>query len=217
MSGQISFEEIIAALAARMQLPLPGEEAQLAMAPAHRGKFASYQELGITPKESAVLVLCYQASGAFKFVLTKRTPAANVHGGQISLPGGKKEQTDADTEATALRETHEEVGIEPAAVKLIGRLTQLYIPVSNFLVQPVLGYLPTKPVFAKSEIEVADIVEADITQLLDPARRLTMDFQAKNNFQFSAPYFDIQGHVVWGATAMMLSEFKSIIQPIVRP
>jgi 8-oxo-dGTP pyrophosphatase MutT (NUDIX family) len=133
------------------------------------------------------------------------------HSGQISFPGGKLEDSDPSPAFAALRETEEEIGVEMNKVNLLGKLTDLYIPVSNFLVYPFVGFMEEEPVFRRQESEVASIVESPLDHLLTPETRGVTHLSIQNGLTIpDVPYFDVDGHVVWGATAMMLNEFLEL-------
>lgn len=166
--------------------------------------------------ESSVCILLFpNESGSFSFTLMERT-SHNIndkHKGQISLPGGKKEQEDEDASQTALRELQEEVGVNMADVQLIGQLTELYIPVSNFVVYPFIGITPIKPTYKRQESEVQEIFEVDVKELFKAENLKTKHIKISENITLKdVPYYDLEQRVVWGATAMILSEFKSIVK-----
>jgi 8-oxo-dGTP pyrophosphatase MutT (NUDIX family) len=137
-----------------------------------------------------------------------------AHSGQVSLPGGKFEPDDRDLLDTARRETQEEIGVEGNKIKLIGSLSEMYIVVSNFKVLPVVGYLDHKPAFIPEIKEVARIIHSPLDHILDQQRRKEKDIIVGNNYKIRSPYFDIDGEVIWGATAMILSELVTLIQEI---
>ncbi|MCB0661486.1 MAG: CoA pyrophosphatase [Saprospiraceae bacterium] len=188
---------------------LPGRDAQLHMAPSVR---KHYMEAPDTASTASVLALFYPKEGQNHLVLIERQTKKNDrHGGQISLPGGKTEPTDAGHDETALREAEEEVGVKSNDVELIGSLTELYIPVSNFKVFPFVGFMDYRPDFVPQLSEVKSILEIPFDEFLHQSARKTMDMQVSQHITMrSVPYFDVQGRVVWGATAMILSELISI-------
>jgi 8-oxo-dGTP pyrophosphatase MutT (NUDIX family) len=145
--------------------------------------------------------------------LTVRGSGLRNHTGQVSLPGGRVD--DGETfEAAALREATEEIGIDPGAVDLLGRLTPLHIPVSGFLLHPIVGYTSMRPAFQRAEWEVARIIEAPVAQLSEPGvikREIRTRVVNGQSIDVDVPYFDIDGEKVWGATAMVLSEFCAIL------
>lgn len=159
--------------------------------------------------------MLYPTTNSANCVLIERPSYDGVHGGQISFPGGKMDATDPHLEYTARRECFEEINLPLEAGKLIGSLTDVYIPVSNFLVSPYVFSLDETPSLTPDEREVESIIEFDVLQLLDHSQIKTKDMKLGKGFiQKNVPYFDINGHVVWGATAMMLSEFREIIKVI---
>ncbi len=198
---------------------LPGPHAQQLMAPAHRLSSEHYLKTITNYRKGSVLILLYEKNNAPHFVLTLRPSYDGIHSGQISLPGGKIEATDANHRVAALRETQEEIGILPQQIEILGELTQLYIPPSNFLVIPVVGFCKKTPVFKKDEKEVAEVIDVATTVLLSDEKRenkimdLSRGLNAPDLTQVNVPYFNINGHHVWGATAMILSEFAEIIRP----
>lgn len=161
-------------------------------------------------RKSAVLLLLYPHNGAIEFPLIVRQEYPGVHSGQIALPGGKFEDSDQNLTETALRETHEEIGIPPDQIKVLGHLSELFVPPSNFNILPVVGFTTTLPKFIPQQEEVRDIIKADINDLNDEHLRKHKNMTFFNKAAVSVPYFDIQGHVVWGATAMILSEFAKL-------
>ena len=147
--------------------------------------------------------------------LTVRGSGLRNHTGQVSLPGGRVE-ADETLEAAALREATEEIGVDPSTVELLGRLTPLHIPVSGFLLHPIVGYTSMRPAFQRAEWEVARIIEAPVSLLADPAivKREIRPWVVKGqSIDVDVPYFDIDGEKVWGATAMVLAEFCAILTP----
>ncbi len=174
------------------------------MAPYPRGNF----EQAPQPKEAGVLVLLYPApDGELHLVLTRRNEGLRGHSGQVSFPGGRRDPDDISFEATALRETCEELGLCEIDVTILGHLTPIYIPVSHFLVHPVVAYTPTMPDFVPNPHEVAEVLSAPLWALLDP-RYKAEEYRSFQNIQVKVPYYDLCGHKVWGATAVMLSEFE---------
>lgn len=165
-----------------------------------------------TARIGAVLLMVYPLADELHVVLTRRPDTLNTHAGQISFPGGRQEG-DETLQTTALRETFEEVGITDADLTVIGQLTPLYIPPSDFEVTPFVAWHhpPTRPAFQPSAAEVAEILEVPLSQLLDPSTLQESEriFQGQS---FQVPFFNVDGHKVWGATAMMLREFLTRLQ-----
>ncbi len=211
--------EVISQLKQQLTLPLPGAFAHKVMAPAHRLSSEEYLKSAKNYRKGSVLILLYEQNNALNFVLTLRHSYAGVHSGQVSLPGGKIEEKDAHPIAAALRETEEEIGIPANQIEVLGELSQLYIFPSNFLVHPVVGFLPFLPSFKKDEKEVAEIIFVNMNDLHQNELRqhkfmdLSRGLNAPDLTRVKVPYFNINGHHVWGATAMILSEFAEITRP----
>ena len=193
-----------------LQQPLPGLAAQLRMSPPGR---PNDMPQGTTPREAGVLLLLYPKEGALHFVLTRRTERLGSHSGQISFPGGRRELGDADLAATALRETHEELGFSLDGIDLLGHLTPLYVPPSHFLISPVVACMAHAPAINPNPDEVAEVIEAPLTVLFDEAAKghELRVLISQNGAQQLTPHYRIAHHKVWGATAMVLSEFEAVI------
>lgn len=180
-----------------------------------RRRLAAYHPVsmdlnGWTP--AAVLLLLYHNAGAEHVLLTVRSETVEHHRGQISFPGGAVHAADADLEMTALRETYEEVGIDPEAVEILGRLDDM-VTISHFRVTPVVGFLHGGPFeFVPSPFEVAEVLEVPLRHLLDPAHLLA-DRRERDGELIVAPAYDFRGYRVWGATARILASFLSLLTP----
>ncbi|MCB0621493.1 MAG: CoA pyrophosphatase [Saprospiraceae bacterium] len=203
--------EPIYLLRERLQSPLPGREAQYRMAHAVR---RSHADPPPDARIACVLALLYPQRAGWHLALIERM-ASNPndrHGGQISFPGGKQEKDDPSLLFTALRETEEEIGVPAQGVNVLGELTELYIPVSNFIVHPFVGYLDFTPEFQPQPEEVRSIVEVPLSLLQDPTSIQTTDLRLAPNLVLKqVPYYNVGGKVVWGATAMMLSELLEVL------
>lgn len=188
---------------------LPGPRAHALMAPSIRppgwGGFD-----GSNPRSSGVMILLFPTDQGMSTVFILRAPGG-PHGGQISLPGGRQEKDDIDLIATARRETYEEIGVDPGAIACVGILTPLYVPHSNYIIQPVVGHVGFQPAFVLDRKEVAATIVVPLKQLFDPGNRKTMILHSSSGAQISAPYYAASGHRIWGATAMIMSEFESLI------
>jgi 8-oxo-dGTP pyrophosphatase MutT (NUDIX family) len=201
-------------LRGKLEGPLPGRAAQYKMASARR-----LEELGDAPvppddaRVACVLHLLHYADGAWRTVLIERTPnPRDRHSGQISFPGGRVEPTDLSLEAVALREAEEEVGVPSEQVELLGRLTELYIPVSNFVVYPFVGLLHGTAGFRPQPGEVEHILRPGMEVFLDHHSRKVTDVAVGQGIKIrDVPYFDVEGRVVWGATAMIMNEFLELL------
>jgi 8-oxo-dGTP pyrophosphatase MutT (NUDIX family) len=194
-----------------LERPLPGLSAQARMAPPYRREQV---ETALNPpadcKQAGVLVLLYPQDGQLCFPLTRRPDNVEFHKGQISLPGGSQENGESLLQ-TALRETQEEIGVEANAVEALGKLTSLYVPPSNFCVQPFVGYVARRPHFRLEAIEVAELIEAPLAALLDPATVRQEDWEIRGGI-WRIPFYQFGPHKVWGATAMILAEFAAILE-----
>lgn len=191
---------------------LPGPEAQYAMAHVSRPPF---KPTPTSATEAAVLLLLFPKEGEWHIAFTQRASkyADDKHKGQMSFPGGKMEETDKDYIAGALRETEEEIGVPMTTVHPLGLLSKLYIPVSNFVVQPVVGYVHSLPDFVLEENEVAELVSESVVRLCSDELKMSKDLAISKQMTLKrVPYFDVQGKVVWGATAMILNEFVTLLK-----
>ncbi len=204
------FESLIEQLKLKLQLPLPGEEAQFEMAHVKREKVAVNSEEASKYRSSAVLILLYPNNdGDTMLLLIERSTYNGHHSGQIALPGGKAEASDKTLEATALREFFEETGSN-ATPEIIGKLTPIYIPVSKFVVQPFVGYLSQRPEFTINDQEVAQLIEWPFTNFMNPDIVKETTIEPMPGLKLKTPYFDVDNKILWGATAMMMNELKWI-------
>jgi 8-oxo-dGTP pyrophosphatase MutT (NUDIX family) len=208
------FERFIDSLKTALTNSLPGEKAQLLMGSGIRMKELRFMPMNDSTKKSGVMILLYPYQDSIFSALILRTKSKSKHSGQVALPGGKYEITDEDLIQTALRETNEEIGVDGKTIHVIGQLTPLYIPPSNFVVFPSVGYTESKPSFVPDRREVSEIIEYNLSELLKEENVKTKEFNVRDEATFVAPYFDINSYVVWGATAMILSEFKEILKKI---
>jgi 8-oxo-dGTP pyrophosphatase MutT (NUDIX family) len=190
--------------------PLPGKAAQMGMAPVAR---TSDSESLATPlpdaRRGGVMALFYPQRDRLFIPLILRPTYTGVHSGQVGFPGGGFDPLDTDLTATALREAYEEVGVHPDEVTVLGHLTQLYVYASNYLVLPTVAWVDYRPDFRADPYEVAQIIEAPLLELLDPTNR-RVETRNLRGFTGDIPFFAIQGHIIWGATAMMLGELLSL-------
>lgn len=190
---------------------LPGISAQINMAPVSRLKELKNPGGDRFVKKSAVLILFYPENGSTKLVMIKRAIDDSVHSGQIAFPGGKFEAKDKELTMTALRETHEEVGINPELIKIIGKLSTLYIPPSNYDVYPFIAYTLEKPAM-KNNYEVEKIIEIDLKELLAPENVTQKTINHRFGKLLDVPCFYIQNEIIWGASAMIISELLEVIK-----
>lgn len=192
---------------------LPAVSAHIKMAPLERQQtLRSEDYLKNNPRSSAVMMLFYPKGQKTHLVLIKRNTYPGIHSAQISFPGGKAEVYDKDLAHTALRETQEEIGVLPADIELVMPFTQIYIPPSNFVVAPFLGLAASQPVFNPNPDEVAALIELPLDVLLDDATIINAPMQTSYSQNIMVPAFKVEEHIIWGATAMMLSELKETIK-----
>jgi len=200
----------------RMKWPetLPGEEFHRQMMSYNRSAAKDVRESAGTYRESAVLILLYPGStGSIYTVLIKRPVYNGTHSAQIAFPGGAKEPQDASAAETALREAQEEVGLDADGIEILGSLSEVYIPPSRFIVNPVVAYSQETPVFTPFSGEVDKLLETPVEWLFDPERvKSTRIFLPLYNTHIEAPYYDLHGEVVWGATAMMIRELVEVLR-----
>ncbi|MBA4321417.1 MAG: coenzyme A pyrophosphatase [Odoribacter sp.] len=190
---------------------LPGTEVQWALASSDR-MIKGFPKI---PREdsaaAAVMILLYPKDDLIYTTFIQRPAYDGVHGGQISFPGGKKEASDTDLIHTAIREVSEEIGVDSTEINVISTLTPLYIPVSNIVVTPVVGWTDRLPIFTRQEEEVVFIIEADIRTLIDPSIIKVKPFEIRGEM-IDIKYFDYKNNVIWGATAMILHELFTILR-----
>ena len=160
------------------------------------------------------MIILYPFQNAVYTVLTLRPSEFGIHSDQVSFPGGRFEEEDNDLQTTALRETREELGIDPSQLSVAGKLTTVYIPVSNFLVHPFVAVSPKRPQFFLNPYEVREIIETDIRIFSDDKIRGESMFGSGDKKNIEAPFYEVNKHKIWGATAMILSELENILQPL---
>ncbi len=210
------FEEFVKKVSIEISRELPGFSAQKLMAPLGRQPFSEY--ITREPKKSAVLILLYPQQEPFeiKTVFIQRPDnEGGSHAGQVSFPGGGMDGSDKDLSETALREAEEEIGVDRQSVSLLGALTPLYIPVSNYMVHPFVGAVANAPSFNIQPAEVKGLLEVRVNDLVSGIyTRTTERFIRIRNTKMEVPCYDISGEIIWGATAMIVSEFSEIMRRI---
>ncbi len=185
--------------------PLPGEEGQMGMAPEFRGE----EIYSGDPKPAAVLILLFPHEENIGVVFIKRNEYNGPHSAQVSFPGGARETDDESLEKTALRETFEELGIK-GKIQILGSMSPLHIPVSNFLVTPFVGWMDEHPVYQPDPTEVQYVIESSLSVLLNPDNIRSGKWK-QNKRSIDAPYYGVGEEKIWGATAMMLCEFLQVV------
>ncbi|MFS4456856.1 NUDIX hydrolase [Maribacter sp. 2304DJ31-5] len=197
-------------------LPLPGEASHYKMAPEIRVKeLLKARSQKKIPRRAAVLALFYpdrQRRTHLLFILRKTYEG--VHSDQVAFPGGKTEEEDESLARTALRETHEEVGVHPNDVTLIREISEVYIPPSNFEVSPFIGLYKEPRPFVRQESEVAELLEVSLTDFLSDTNIVTKRLSTSYAKEIDVPAFKLNGYIVWGATAMMMNEIKVLLNQV---
>ena len=208
---EITINTIAEKLKERLKKPLPGNEAHLTTRIKTKSEvtFSNTEETAIP---AAVLILLFPFEDEIQFFLTKRTEDVEHHKGQISLPGGIRENDESLNE-TALRETKEEVGIDSTKIIISGSLTPFFIPVTGYIVHPFIGWCKEKPSTKIHDVEVNQLFSVSITELMDEKILQTEQWNIRG-YDAIVPYYNFGKCKVWGATAAILSEFKSILEDI---
>lgn len=211
--GVTNFAELCSALKLRLERPLPGEKAHELFRARPVGDIRPLIDHKHPPRPGGVLLLLYEDEGIVKFPLIKRPEYAGAHSGQVSLPGGKAEAGE-DAVQTALRECEEEIGVAQHAVRILGRLSDFFVIPSNYIVTPVVASVAAKPVFRPDPYEVARIIEGHLADIAAEDAMKQKEIIAAGKYRMIAPHFEIENEVVWGATAMMLNEFRTVLRDL---
>jgi len=207
----MDFQRFITQLKITINNDLPGEESHQKMRVIYDQSIElPFSKINSIP--AAVLILLYLADNEIYFFLTKRTDDLKHHKGQISLPGGTQEGNEKLID-TALRETQEEIGINKTSISIIGTITPLFVPVTGFMIYPFIGYSLNKLNPKPDPVEVAKIFSVNISDLLNKENRTTEQRNIRG-YDVQVPYFKLNDYQVWGATSMILSEFRDLIKSI---
>ncbi|RNA63146.1 CoA pyrophosphatase [Chryseobacterium nematophagum] len=191
---------------------LPGENAHGIFSPPYRPVFTYEEVLAKNPKFAAVNIVLYLKNDEWHFPLIQRTiNEHDRHSGQISLPGGKREEMDQDFSQTAIRETSEEIGIDKHYIRIIREMSPIYIPPSNFYVYPYISYSKKNPTFILQQSEAVEVIEFPITSFLNLPDSPEM-MSLPNMEGYEVPIINFNGYIIWGATAMILSEFSQLLK-----
>jgi 8-oxo-dGTP pyrophosphatase MutT (NUDIX family) len=199
----------------RLRHPLPGADAHRRFAPVPSREGWRPDATPSHARRAAALFLIYPGARGPTLALTVRHRDLPNHPGQISLPGGGIDDAESGAQA-ALREAHEEIGVAPATVRILGALSSLWVIVSNFVVEPFVGITDTRPVFQLAAREVEALIELPLQDLHD-VTRIGWERRTRDGLTVDYPFFDLAGHQVWGATAMMLGEFGALFDPDFAP
>jgi 8-oxo-dGTP pyrophosphatase MutT (NUDIX family) len=196
-----------------LQKPLLGITSHLKMAPPTRkAELEAAKEAVPFAKKSAVMILLFHEGEKLKVVFIRRSFYVGIHAGQMAFPGGRYEDSDVTVKETAFREIEEEIGITRDKIELLGRISDIYVPPSNFLISVFVGYLSKKPVYNPDEREVAEVIEVDFDEFLKPENIAVKDFHVPSaNHAVTAPYYQTTHCDIWGASAMVVSELVDIL------
>ena len=212
----MKFQEFENKIVKITKLKLPGEVAQFKMAPMER--LAVLKKIAIekaTVRKAGVLVLFYPSEvKQTTLALILRKTYKGVHSAQIGFPGGKYENEDTSLKETALRETEEEIGVLRNTVSVLKKLTEVYIPPSNFFVQPYLGITKNTPNFILQEEEVETLIEVPLIHFMDDTIKIHQNLITSHAKNIKVPAFLLNNYLVWGATAMMLSEVREMLKEL---
>lgn len=214
MTSERENAQFIEKLEDRLTRPLPGVSAQNRMAPSSRKSLSYYTGEIKSVRMSSVMILLFREGDNWKFPLIRRVQYPGVHSGQMALPGGRMEKGDKDRIFTAIRETQEETGADLKGVRILGTLTELPVYASRSSVLPVVGAVPVVPSLKRDPKEVESLHIASLEELLDEKNRRITTLQVSDTRSVEAPYYAVDDQIVWGATAMILSEFLYIIREI---
>jgi 8-oxo-dGTP pyrophosphatase MutT (NUDIX family) len=205
----VPLRDIEQSLRDRLARTLPGIEAQMRFAPDLLRTAWRSGQFPAESRQAAALLLLYPQDTGAAVALTVRSSGLARHAGQISLPGGATDPGETLAQA-ALREAAEEIGVEPSAVRVLGELTPVHVLVSGFTLHPVVGITDRRPDFVRAPDEVEEILEVSLDHLRD-ASRIRQGIRMREGVAVEYPYFDLLGHQVWGATAMVLGEFICLL------
>lgn len=212
----MNFDEFLLSIPKIKNIPLPAETSQFKMVPPFRRELIKMNKDAIKyAKKAGVLALFYpDENQQTNFVLILRKTYEGVHSAQVGFPGGKLERHDTSLKDAAIRETFEEIGVPVHHIEVLNQLTEVYIPPSNFYVQPYLGILRKTPTFIKDDTEVETIIEIPLGHFIDDNVVISKRVTTSYSLDVEVPAFKLNGHIVWGATAMILSEIKDLLKQV---
>lgn len=210
IQGEMEIPKTLQHFARALKGPKPGLTAQLSMITYPRPGHKVYYEVQDSCLNAGVLILLYPWKDRLYLVLTQRTSRVDYHQSQISFPGGQQEKGES-LDQTALREAYEELAVRPGSIRILGELTPLYVPPSNFCIYPIVATADKRPSFQPFAEEVAEVIEVPLDHLLDP-KNIHKEVWTLGGTQLEVPFYLYRGHKIWGATAMVLAEFLELWQ-----
>jgi len=198
----------------KLSNPLLGTSSHIKMVPQHRIQdFINDKDNTLNAQKSAVLILFFHENDTLKMIVIRRSHYVGIHSGQIAFPGGRYEEEDENVMTTALREIHEEIGIPEDKIEILGRLSDIYVPPSNFLISVFVGYLTERPQYKIEKREVDEVIEIPFENFFKPDVRKEKDFYVNSlKAGSNAPYFDVTNAEIWGASAMVISELLDVLR-----
>lgn len=215
MFQKSDFDSFCKDLHMQLAMPLPGYEAQKKMEPPSRQQLLKIPRTE-APREGAVLIAFFPDQQGISTIMIQRSVYDGVHSGQIAFPGGRRDPSDQSLTETAIREAVEEVGVNREATKVIGSLSRLYIPPSNFDVLPVIAVLSERPALTIQPEEVTEAFFVPLRQLTNPENCQLKTIHARNYSIADVPAYCIDNRIIWGATAMIISELLAVLPPCTR-
>jgi 8-oxo-dGTP pyrophosphatase MutT (NUDIX family) len=213
MSNSERFRSLCLRLKERLAATLPGRAAHDLFRATPLGELRPRFSHTNPPTPGGVLILLYEDDGLIKFPLIKRPEYLGAHSGQVSLPGGKSEEGE-DIIQTALRECEEETGVSRKDISVLGKLSDFLVIPSNYKVTPVIGFITQRPVFNPDPYEVSRLLQASVEGLVSEDAMKQKEILAAGKYRMMAPHFEIETEVVWGATAMILNEFRVVLREV---
>jgi len=208
----MKLQHLVDYLSDKLYEPLPGKKAHFEMIPSLR--LREFDPIPDSARKSSVLLLLYEKQDTVHTLLMLRPSYKGVHSAQVSFPGGSYEAGDLTPEDTALRELQEETGISRNHIRIIGKLTELYIPPSNFIVTPFVGYTKEEFTLLPDPVEVEKIFRVELSAFIGDKNIKTKKIRIQDGTEFDTPYYDVCGQTVWGATAMILREFSKLCEEL---
>lgn len=209
-----SIDQIRETLSSLLRDVLPGSEAHKLLEPATRKNFP--QQPRRNARQSAILILIYPREDKFRTITILRPQYDGVHSGQVSFPGGQHEKDDENLLQTALRETQEEIGVSVEPEQVVGKLSNLYIPPSNFMVTPYVAIVDEAPSMRKDAYEVEKLIEIDLEDIIEPEAVMRKNINLEKYGNVHVPCFLVDDQIIWGATAMIISELRIVLTKVMK-